>query len=147
MKKSLVTVLLLIAGISSPVQAGGKLGWELSPVVLFNSGTTDYTINAATIEVSEDLLDSTLIGIRSKLEFPMDGPLAGFELEIRDAQPDRKSWTISLSGLMSVSDPDEKMIDHDWFIYFDEGRELKWSFTESPAKMNYLLLNIANRSR
>lgn len=127
---------------ASLAQAESKIVWEVSPVVLFNSGTTDYTISAPIWEVSEDLLDTALIGIRSKLEFPMDAPLAGFEVEIRDARPDKMSWTINLSAVINVTDPDEKMLDHDWFTYPDVGTEFKWSYTESPANMNYLLLNI-----
>lgn len=142
MKKSLIAVLLLLASISSAVQAEGKFKWEGSPVLLFNSGKTDYTIEFVTFAVSADGLDTILVGGRSQLEFPVDATLGGFELVGETKTASGKVLTFNGSAIMNVTDPSEKMLDHDWWFNPEGTESFKWSYTESRAKLKYLLLKL-----
>lgn len=142
MKKSFIAGLLLLAGISSALQAEGRFKFEGSPVLLFNSGKTDYTIEFEGWTVSADGLDTILVGGRSQLEFPVDATLGGFDLVAETKTASGKLLTFNFSAIMNVMDPSAKMEDHDW--WFDpNGREsFKWSWTESRVRLNYLLLKL-----
>ncbi len=139
-KRTFTIILILLVLTTGPIQAELPFSLKASPKLLFNSGSTDYTIEALTYAVSEDLLDTTLVGIRSKLEFPLDAALVGFDLEATSKHVTEKGWTINIGALINITDPDKMMEDHDWFFDPDGSESIKWSWTESRAKLSYLLL-------
>jgi len=136
-------LLLLFILVSASVARGEtKVSFSASPVFMSGSGSTDYTIQALTYVVSEDLSDTTLVGIRSKLEFPLDVYFGGGDFRWDIGGPGKKGWTINLKALIGLSNPGDKMEDHDWFTDLKAGIERKWSWTESRAELNYLLLRL-----
>ena len=141
-KRTSATILILLLSVTVPIQAELPFNLKASPLLLFNSGSTDYTIEALTYAISEDLLDTTLVGIRSKLEFPLDAALVGVDLEAASKHVTEKGWTINIGALINITDPDKKMEDHDW--YFDPAglESYKFSWTESRTKIDYLFLKL-----
>ncbi len=141
-KRTFATILILLLLATGPIQAELPFSLKASPLLWFNSGSADYTIEALTYVVSEDLLDTTLVGIRSKLEFPLDAALVGVDLEAASKNAAEKGWTINLGAVINITDPDKMMEDHDWFFDPDGSESIKWSWTESRAKLSYLLLKL-----
>ena len=141
-KRTYATILILLLLTTGPIQAEPSFSLKASPILMFNSGSTDYTIEALTYVVSEDLLDTMLVGIRSKLEFPLDAALVGVDLEAASKHVTEKGWTINIGALINITDPDKMMEDHDWFFDPDGSESIKWSWTESRAKLSYLLLKL-----
>ncbi|MDH4033570.1 MAG: omptin family outer membrane protease, partial [candidate division Zixibacteria bacterium] len=141
MKKCLITVLLISAAISSAAQAEGKFKIEASPVLLFNTGKTDYTIQFVGLAIDQDG-DTVLLGGRSQLEFPVDMTLTGFDIVAETKTSSGKTLTFNGSAIMSVTDPSTKMEDHDWWFDPLGTESFKWSWTESRTKTNYLLLKL-----
>ena len=141
-KRAFATILILLLLATGLVQAEASFDLKASPILMFNSGSTDYTIEALTYMVSEDLLDTTLVGIRSKLEFPLDAALVGVDLKVASKHATEKGWAISIGALINITDPHKMMEDHDWFFDPDGSESIKWSWTESRAKLSYLLLKL-----
>ena len=140
MNKVLATILLAVIAIPSTLAAGMPFEFELSPVAMFNSGTTDYTIEFPDHYDVTPEGDSVLVYGRSQLEFPLDATLAGIDLEARARTGAGKDLTFNVSAIMNVIDPSTKMEDHDWWFDPNGTESIKWCYTESRTKMNYLLL-------
>ena len=141
-KRTCTTILISLLLATGPIQAEPSFSLKASPILMSNTGSTDYTIEALTYVVSEDLSDTTLIGIRSKLEFPLEAALVGVDLEAASKGAAEKGWTINIGALINITDPDKMMEDHDW--YFDPAgfESYKFSWTESRTKIDYLFLKL-----
>ncbi len=135
--------LILLGGIlllSTPAFGSG-FDFEISPIALFNSGQTDYTIEFIGYSLTSTG-DTVLIGVRSKLEFPLDATLVGGDMQARKLTSSGKEILFTFGLLTDITDPNDKMYDHDW--YFDPGSfgSRKFSYTESQTKLSYLLLKL-----
>lgn len=142
MKRILVAVSILPFLAVLPVRAEMSFDLQAWPSLMFNSGSTDYTIEALSWGTTNGGADTVLIGIRSKLEFPIDAPLTGLDIEASSKPGAEKAWTISLGALLNVDDPDKMMEDHDWLFDPNGYESFKFSWTESRTKIDYLHLRL-----
>jgi hypothetical protein len=128
---------LLIAILTLLVFPSGIQAQTESPSLRFGAtvsrlfGDTKYEMNAKTDDPTDP---GTLVGIRSRLEFPLDVTLLGVTVSWEPGMATSRRWSAAAGVHMNVTDPSNKMTDEDWV------GSKKLSYTESDAEVDAILV-------
>ena len=99
-------------------------------------GKTEYVMDIKTIDG-----DGNPYRLKSQLEYPLDVLMVGTNVGLTLTPPSGKAWRVELGAFTSVTDPGGTMYDHDWVAVDNEPLQ-KFSYTESDAEMNSILLTL-----
>lgn len=132
--------LIMVFTAWQPLFAEDGLRFSIGPEMSTNYGHTSYEMDIAGFDSFGNFTE-----IRSKLEFPIDGYIAGLRAGLTQRKKNRADWALEASLLTNITDPGGQMKDHDWFtgypgymvgIYHDKYFDGKFSYTESSAQMS-----------
>ncbi len=104
----------------------------VEPYVQANFGYTNYVLKAT--------------GVRSELEFPLNTLFAGGKIAYAIQDNGLDEWLFQLKASTSLLEPRGELKDHDWYVYAPYP-DIKFSYTESDAVMNYLDFSLSAEKR
>ncbi len=107
-----------------------------APSVRYTFGETEYVMDIRQIDGELGVLK-----LKSQLEFPLDGVLAGGTVGLHIARNNRPLWRFELGLWTNANNPGGTMYDHDWANFYT-GTYEKFSYTESDVEMNSLLIDL-----
>jgi hypothetical protein len=130
----LLGLMLLITSASSALgQERKSATFSLEPEMEYSFGYTRYELSINVPPVGD------ISGVRSRLNFPLDGLTAGLKVRLNGHIDPKHSWSAAVGLATHVTDPSSKMTDGDWYR-LSSGADLKFSYTESKAPLTSLLL-------
>lgn len=140
MKTKLLLALALGLIMCHPLFAQRKVSFTVDPQISKSFGYTEYIMD---IVVNTD---TGLAVLGSKLEFPLDVPLAGVKFRVQAMEDSKDAWWVGGGIFTNINDPDEVMKDTDWTkkrtnLVIDD------SYTESGVEMSSTLLMIEATKR
>lgn len=138
MKTSRFVALILVVAWLSGVHTRAEFPFEteIAPLLSFNSGTADWSIGGENPVVLSNG-DTTALGWKSRLIYPLDFSLVGAEIMLRPGAESNHGWSLGFTFLTNIVDPGGLMEDHDWYTFPEYRVSRKFQFTESRTKINY----------
>jgi hypothetical protein len=130
-------VLLALLVSSVGTAAGGvNLGLEFNPQKML--GYTKYHINFTEFypEIGTDVKGD------SELEFPLDVFLVGGTLRLEGQLESGEPWGVELGASKNLNHPRGQMKDSDWIAVPQYHVNSKFSYTESDAQLDALLVHV-----
>lgn len=130
----LLSLSLLVSSVSSALgQERKTTTFSVEPEIGYLFGYTRYELSIS-VPPSGDIT-----GVRSQLDFPLDGLTAGLKVRLNGHIDAKHNWSAAVGLATHVTDPSGKMKDGDWY-HLSSGPDLKFSYTESKAPLTSLLL-------
>ena len=114
---------------------------EIVPDISYNFGHSTYTMDFFAFGPNGER-----DGVKSELEFPIDGPMAGLQFRIRSDAAVAHPWSITAAARMNVADPGGTMYDSDWAFDPSTGANtFLFSYTESGVEGSMIDASIDGR--
>ncbi|MFH1612644.1 MAG: omptin family outer membrane protease [bacterium] len=137
MKKIIIIKILLVLLFHvSLAKENNSFSFNIGEKKLF--GYTTYHIDFLTLSD----IDNSIKKIESELEFPLDVYMSGIKLEWNRKTIKKVPYFFSLDIWKNTTNPKVFMKDSDWKGDIYEKDRIKFSYTESNAKLNASILNI-----
>lgn len=126
--------LLTVFHFAGSFTSAAEVGFEVTFQRM--SGHTTYRIHATQFipDIGADVRQE------SELEFPLDAFLVGGCLKVTGKLKRGVGWSVSLGAARSMTDPSGYMKDSDWIVIPQFGLDQKFSYTESDAGLEALLI-------
>ena len=118
-----------------PIPAQYTSQFFFSPSIRYVAGKTAYIMDIRQFDPTYGALR-----LKSQLEFPLDGVLAGGTFGLHLTRYDRPLWRFELGVWTNANQPGGTMYDHDWANFYT-GTYEKFSYTESDVEMKSFLLD------
>lgn len=118
-----------------PIPAQYHSQFFFAPSIRYSAGETEYVMDIRQIDGELGVLR-----LKSQLEFPLDGVLAGGTIGLHVKRFDRPLWRLELGFWTNANNPGGTMYDHDWANFYT-GTYEKFSYTESGVEMKALLID------
>jgi hypothetical protein len=141
MKKGIALAAVVLGGILFAVAAGAR------PLVTIDTGLGRMFGNTTyEISVCEYIPDYELTACaESELEFPLDVWRADLNLGLEGTISGRAPWRAEIAIGTNIGDPAGKMLDSDRISIPDWGVSETFSYTESTAEADVLVLDLSGR--
>ncbi len=136
MKKVFLSVGIIILGLSVTATAKSNIRFGVAPSVMYTFGETEYIMDITYLS------NGHIMTLKSQLEFPLDGMMAGMTARMYCAQQKLYTWSVEVAYYRNINDPGGIMKDHDWMTDTLTWSVYKFSYTESDATMKSRLATL-----